>query len=410
MSATNQNSTTSMSSEDITAAINMATLASADSTNKHSPPEPTNKESAPEVEVLGVKCSRILGIGTESRRSCPNMAVDSTRKRKTPYCKSCAEELKEIDRQRKKQKRAEEKEQKKKQENAPPKMLELVQEEKVQDSIRGYGNVKVFIPSLALLSQIVGLRFVFHHDMGSICRDSSWFAITDCLARQQRNQQKKYLARFLPFGCKGQEWKQDMGQWANSNQLCVVERLLKEIKEILPNKNQMHHSTVTLYVTENAKIAVPYKIKDVSHENEENIGWSFHLPLCKEGLHLFLWDAEVTCIQKVHIPFGCGFLVRGDVTISGNAGSFGNMRLTGTFTHRKLQPDDPDFHQYMVDPKKWKSFVAGNEWLKGASVNKHPAVQVLKCETLQKEVVQKPILLKQHYALPDDFNDNLKMK
>ena len=108
MSATNQNSTTSMSSEDITAAINMATLASADSTNKHSPPEPTNKESAPEVEVLGVKCSRILGIGTESRRSCPNMAVDSTRKRKTPYCKSCAEELKEIDRQRKKQKHTEE--------------------------------------------------------------------------------------------------------------------------------------------------------------------------------------------------------------------------------------------------------------------------------------------------------------
>ena len=139
MSATNQKSTTRMSSGNITAAINMATLASADSTNKHSPPEPTNKESAPsstqptpkgrsklsnnkphvvvnkevslhqksEVEVLGVKCSRILGIGTESRRSCPNMAVDSTRKRKTPYCKSCAEELKEIDRQRKKQKRAE---------------------------------------------------------------------------------------------------------------------------------------------------------------------------------------------------------------------------------------------------------------------------------------------------------------
>lgn len=191
MSATNQNSTTSMSSEDITAAINMATLASADSSNEHSPPEPTNKESAPEVEVLGVKCSKLLGIGTESRRSCPNMAVDSILKRKTSYCKSCAEELKEIDRQRKKQKRAEEKEQKKKQENAPPKMLELVREEKVQDSIRGHGNVKVFIPSLALLSQIVGLRFVFHHDMESIFRDTSSLPVKDCLARTQRNQQKK---------------------------------------------------------------------------------------------------------------------------------------------------------------------------------------------------------------------------
>ena len=121
MSATNQNSTTSMSSDDITAAINMATLASADSTNKHSPPEPTNKESAPEVEVLGVKCSRILGIGTESRRSCPNMAVDSTRKRKTPYCKSCAEELKVLDRQRKNKNAQNKKSRKRNKRTLPPK-------------------------------------------------------------------------------------------------------------------------------------------------------------------------------------------------------------------------------------------------------------------------------------------------
>ena len=201
-----------------------------------------------------------------------------------------------------------------------------------------------------------------------------------------------------------------MGQWANSHQLHVVERLLKEIKEILPNKTQMHHSTVTLYVTENQKLAVPYKIKDVSHQDQQQIGWTFHLPLCKEGLHLFLWDAEVTRTQKVHIPFGCAFLTRGDIPISGNAGSFGNMRLTGTFTHTKLDDYDTDFREYMVEAKKWKSFVGDHEWLKAANVNKHPAVEVLKCETLQKEVVQKTILLKQHYALPDDFNDNLKMK
>ena len=335
MSATNKKSTTSMSSDDITAAINMATLASghtnptqneqsstftqptADSTNKHSPPEPTNKESAPsstqptpeersklspkstsfkpttapsnnephvvgnkevllhqksEVEVLGVKCSRIFGKGTESKRSCQNMAVPSSRKRKSPYCESCATELRELDKKRKRDKRAAEKEQKKKLDNAPPKMLELVQEEKVQDSIRGYGNVKVFIPSLALLSQIVGLRFVFHHDMGSICRDSSWFQVQDCLARNQRYQKNKYLARYLLFGCGAQDWKQDMGQYANTHQLCDVEKPLKGIKEMLPNKNKMHHSTVTLCVTENPKIAVPYKIKDVSHKNEGNIG------------------------------------------------------------------------------------------------------------------------------------------
>ena len=73
MSATNKKSTTSMSSDDITAAINMATLASghanptkkeqtststqptADSTDINSPHEPTNKESAPSSTQLTPK-------------------------------------------------------------------------------------------------------------------------------------------------------------------------------------------------------------------------------------------------------------------------------------------------------------------------------------------------------------------
>ena len=67
MSATNQNSTSTMSSDDIAAAINMATLASADASNGHSPPEPTNKESAPEVEVLGINALGFLGRGQKVR-------------------------------------------------------------------------------------------------------------------------------------------------------------------------------------------------------------------------------------------------------------------------------------------------------------------------------------------------------
>ena len=169
MSTSNEKSTTNVSSEEITAAINMATLASTttnhtqneqasistqpttDSTGKPllvetSPPESTKKESVPsstqrtpketnelspestsakpttapsnnephavankevlapeksEVEVLGVKCSRFFGKGTESKRSCPNMAVASTLKRKSPYCGSCTRDLREIDSQRK---------------------------------------------------------------------------------------------------------------------------------------------------------------------------------------------------------------------------------------------------------------------------------------------------------------------
>ena len=122
MSATNQNSTSTMSSDDIAAAINMATLASADASNGHSPPEPTNKESAPEVEVLGVKCVRIFGKGTESKRSCQNMAVPSSLKRKSPYCESCATELRELDKKRKKNKNAQKKKRRKsKKRTLPPK-------------------------------------------------------------------------------------------------------------------------------------------------------------------------------------------------------------------------------------------------------------------------------------------------
>ena len=121
-------------------------------------------------------------------------------------------------------------------------------------------------------------------------------------------------------------------------------------------------------------------------------------------------------MRRLLAPKRCIFLLvvlssqRGDVAISGNVGSFENMRLTGTFTHTKLKADDPDYHQYLVNPNEWKTFVTTNKWLKGVNVDKHPTVEVLKCKTLQKEVVQKPILLKQHYALPDNFNDNLKMK
>ena len=197
-----------------------------------------------------------------------------------------------------------------------------------------------------------------------------------------------------------------MGQWDNPHQLCTVETLLNEIKDLLPNKAKMHHTTVTLVATENKKVAVSHKIKDVLQKTDEDIGWNFHLPLCEEGSHLFLYDEQVTSIQKVHIPFGCALLTRNDVGISGNAGSFGNIRLHGTFTFGKI--DSEDMHNFLVRPEEWMGFVMNHAWMKNGSVDKHPEVSVLKDELLQKEVLQKPVLLKAHYALPDAFNAILK--
>ena len=55
-----------------------------------------------------------------------------------------------------------------------PRKVELVVQEKVTELIQGYDKVMVIMPSLTLLSQIVGLRFMFHQDMDSIIRDSCW--------------------------------------------------------------------------------------------------------------------------------------------------------------------------------------------------------------------------------------------
>ena len=107
-------------------------------------------------------------------------------------------------------KEEEEQKDKTQREETPPKMLELIKKEKlVDDLMHGNDRVKVVMPSLALLSQIVGLRFLFHQDMDLICRDSSWLEVTNLLAT--RNQKPKYLARYLPFRWKAQNWKQDMG-------------------------------------------------------------------------------------------------------------------------------------------------------------------------------------------------------
>ena len=144
----------------------------------------------------------------------------SINKRKSQYCGDFQVQLKAIESERKRKfcsaqkqnKRIKEEEEQKdkthKEENSP-KILELIKREKLADLMHGNYRVKVVLPSLTVLSQLVGLRFVLHQDMDLICRDSSWLEVTNLLAT--RNQKPKYLARYLPFRWKAQNWKQDMG-------------------------------------------------------------------------------------------------------------------------------------------------------------------------------------------------------
>ena len=398
--------------------------------------EPTSIIADEEVQVLedgpkklNVRCSRIFNWRTPNAKQCINWAVEGGRARKAKYCLTCALQLKERDNARKRKERQPGYEKKRKikqgktgeeekseeietipqEEEITQKKVELVVQEKVAPLLQGYDKVRVIMPSLALLSQIVGLRFMFHQDMDSIIRDTSWFEVEDCLKMTTRRGGNKTIGHYLPFGWEDTDWKHDMGQWANLHQLCVVETLMKEMKEVLPNKRKMQHTTLALCATEKEIMTAPHCIFDSKQNTEGEIGWSFHLPLCGEGSHLFLYDYCTngpTSVQKVHIPFGCALLTRHDIAISGNAGSFGNIRLHGTFTFGKLVPENRN--KFLVTQKDWSKFVKANKWLKNCEVGRHDQVSVLKDNILQDEVQQKLLLLKTHYALPDDFNANLK--
>lgn len=188
------------------------------------PPEPTVVAKATsaiadeEVQVLedgpkklDVKCSRIFNWRTPNAKQCEEWAVEGGRARKAKYCFDCALKLKERDNARKRKERQpgykpkrkikrekckektgeeekseeietipQEEMQKEEQKlEMTPQKVELVAQEKVAPLIQGYDKVRVIMPSLALLSQIVGLRFMFHQDMDSIGRDSSWFEVED---------------------------------------------------------------------------------------------------------------------------------------------------------------------------------------------------------------------------------------
>ena len=67
--------------------------------------EATSTVADDEVQVLGVKCSRIFNWRTPNAKQCTNWAVKGGRARKAQYCPTCAKELKERDNERKRKER-----------------------------------------------------------------------------------------------------------------------------------------------------------------------------------------------------------------------------------------------------------------------------------------------------------------
>ena len=138
----------------------------------------------------------------------------------------------------------------------------------------------------------------------------------------------------------------------------VLKALFEEVKSILPNKEFITIETLRLVVTNTPGWEVFHFAKHRGLKVEHRWGWSFHLSLCEEGAHLFLWEGVQRTIQKVHIPFGCALLTRSDVCHAGLGNSQGNMMLQGNLFALPMWQDARDLPQYLMEPWAWARVTA----------------------------------------------------
>ena len=135
----------------------------------------------------------------------------------------------------------------------------------------------------------------------------------------QTQVKKNYLGYKLCLGYESMDWKHQLGQWTNNNDVHVVERVMEEIKKILPNKSHLKMKTVRILATENPKVGVLHTENGMQYTEDER-GCTFHLPLEKEGYYLFLYNESVSSIKQVQVPVGCALITRHDVIIGGTGG------------------------------------------------------------------------------------------
>ena len=151
-------------------------------------------------------------------------------------------------------------------------------------------------------------------------------------------------------------------------------------------------------------MGVPHTENGMQYTEDER-GWTFHLPLGKEGYYLFLYNESVSSIKQVRVPFGCALITRHDVIIGGTGGKLGNLCLQGSFCYMRVEKQE--MKDFKVHPDNWRGFVAENTFLKKAVVKDHPVYEILADKLLQKEVYGKPDLLRKNYLFPKGFLDNL---
>ena len=119
---------------------------------------------------------------------------------------------------------------------------------------------------------------------------------------------------------------------------------------------------VTLLASESIEITDPRYNGGFRRQLWEKLGWSFHLPLCKEWLYPFLCNCEVTCIQMVYIHFGSDLVTRQNIEIVGYEDFLGNIRLHGSFHSQNIKNQSNII--FLKPTGSWKKYVKNTEFIK----------------------------------------------
>ena len=154
---------------------------------------------------------------------------------------------------------------------------------------------------------------------------------------------------------------------------------------------------------------VPHFAKHRGLKVEDRWGWSFHLSLCEEGAHLFLWEGDKSMIHKVHIPFGCALLTRSDVCHAGLGNSQGNMMLQGNLFVLPMEQGARDFPEYLMEPGAWARMTADAVSITRSNIVTQE-INLIKDEILANQVASTATQLHNYYTFSTDFLDCMKMK
>ena len=181
----------------------------------------------------------------------------------------------------------------------------------------------------------------------------------------------------------------------------LLTTLFQDVKNLLPNKEWLTIETLRLVVTDTPGWETPHFVENYNNKVEEKWGWTFHLSLCEEGTHLFLWEGDKSRIQKVHIPFGCALLTRSDVCHAGLGNSQGNMMLQGNLFAERMFNSNRDLPYYTMEPTAWASMTD--------NIVTHDFA-VIGDDTLANEVANTATMLRNFYTFSTDFLDCMKTK